>query len=132
LELFLDTFDNSQNYVCIQDKNNDFETSTNGNYIIIQKSSHPDFIIKKSDHIIYCDYEGEISYSKVSNINSIASVKRYHVEGEESEKGECVLFQNQIIGKIVKIIDDNILNTISMKIWEISIHNLNVRSLLIN
>jgi hypothetical protein len=130
LELFLDSFENSQNYVCIQDKNNEFETSTFGDYIIIQKSSHPDFQIEESDYIIYCDFEGEISYTKVSHINSIASVKRYHVEGEESENEQCILFQNQIIGKILEIIDDNFINSISMKIWEISINNLNIRSIL--
>lgn len=129
LDLFLDSFENSQNYVLIQDKKNEFESYTNGDFLIIQKPTHPDFKIEESDYIIFCDYEGDISYSKVSQINSIASVKRYYVESNKTQ-GKGVLFQNQILGKIVEIIDDNILNSISVKIWDISIHNLNLRSVL--
>ncbi len=132
LELFLDSFENSHNYLCIQDKENMLESNTNGDHLIIQKSSHPGFIIKESDLIIYCNFDGDISYTKVNHINSIAAVKRYHIEEQNEEQGKCVIFENQILGKIVEIIDDNIWNSISIKIWETSIHNLNLRSLLIN
>ena len=130
LELFLDSFENSQNFVLIQDKNNEFKSYTDGDFLIIQKPTHPDFKIEESDNIIYCDIDGGISYSKVNHIKSIASVKRYHIEEEDNNSRRCVLFQNQILGKIVEIIDDNIINSISIKIWDISIHNLNLRSVL--
>ncbi len=108
------------------------ESNTNGDHLIIQKSSHPEFKIEESDLIIYCNNEGDISFTKVTHINSIATVKRYYIEEKNKEKGKCVIFENQILGKIVEIIDNNILNSISIKIWETSIHNLNLRSLLIN
>ena len=49
LDIFLDSFENPQFYVCIQDKDNKLETYTDGDYLIIQKSSHPDFIIKENN-----------------------------------------------------------------------------------
>lgn len=132
LETFLDSFENSHNYLCIQDKKNMFELNTYGDYIIIQKPSHPDFKIDESDLILYCNYDGIISYTKVNHINSIASMKRYYIEEQNEEIGNNIIFDNQILGKIVYIIDDNILNSISIKIWETSINNLNLRSLIIN
>jgi hypothetical protein len=132
LETFLDSFENSHNYLCIQDKENMLESNTNGDYLIIQKPSHPDFKIDESDQIIYCSYDGDISYTKVHHINFIASIKRYYIEEQNEEIDNNIIFHNQILGKIVYIIDDNILNSISIKIWETSINNLNLRSLLID
>ncbi len=59
-------------------------------------------------------------------------MKRYYIEEQNEELENNIIFENQILGKIVYIIDDNILNSISIKIWETSINNLNLRSLLIN
>ena len=129
-ELFLDSFENSDNYICIQDKQNNLESNTFGDYLIIQKAPHPDFKIEKCDLIIYCDNEGDITFSKVNNINSISAIKRYYIEEETNELGKNVIFENQILGKIIEIVDENIINSISVKIWETSIHNLNLRSLL--
>ena len=131
-ETFLDSFENSHNYLCIQDKENMLESNTHGDYLIIQKPSHPDFKIDESDSILYCTYDGDISYTKVNHVNSIASMKRYYIEEQNEELENNIIFENQILGKIVYIIDDNILNSISIKIWETSINNLNLRSLLIN
>jgi hypothetical protein len=131
IEIFLDSFENSKNYICLQDIENSLESNTNGDYLIIQKASHPDFDILKNDKIIFYDNEGEISFTKVIQISSTATLKRYHIE-EASKHKKSVIFENQILGKIIDKIDDNILNSISIKIWETSIHNLNLRSLLIN
>ena len=126
-ETFLDSFENSNYYICVQDKDNIFQSNTNGDYLIIQKSSHPSFEIKESDIIVYNDYDDGVYYSRINHVGSIASVKRYYIEGNNKEKIDSYIFENQILGKIVEIIDDNILNSISIKIWETSIHNLNLR-----
>jgi hypothetical protein len=130
-ELFLDSFENSNYYLCLQDKNNILKSNANGDYIILQKSSHPDFKIEESDCIIYYNYNGEISYSKVNHINTIYTTKRYHIENQDNEQDSSIIFDNQILGKIIKVMDDSILNSISLSIWEISINNLNLRALII-
>jgi hypothetical protein len=132
IETFLDSFENSDKYICIQDRQNNLESNTFGDFLIIQKASHPDFKIEKCDLIIYSDNEGDITFSKINNINSISAMKRYYVEKDTCELGKNIIFENQILGKIIEIVDENILNSISVKIWETSIHNLNIRSLLID
>jgi len=132
LKTFYDSFENSHYYICVQDKDNKFESNTNGDFLIIQKSIHPDFIIKESDSIIYCKYDGDIAFTKISQINSIAAIKRYYIKEQNKEPENTIIFEDQILGKIVKIIDDTIWNSISIKIWETSIHNLNLRAILIN
>jgi len=131
-ETFLDSFENSSNYLCIQDKENDFNSNTNGDYIIIQKATHPNFEVKKNDLILYCNYEGNISFTKINQISSVAAIKKYQIEKVTRENDNNVIFENQILGKIIEIIDENIINSISIKIWEASIHNLNFRALLVN
>ena len=55
MDAFLDSFENPDHYICLKDKNNVYGSKTKtGEYMIIQKSSHPDFNVKKSDTIIYC------------------------------------------------------------------------------
>lgn len=132
IDIFLDSFENPQYYLCVQDKDNALGSYTNGDYLIIQKSSHPDFMIIESDSIIYCKNDGEIAYTKVNHINSIAAIRRYYIENQNEDTYDRLIFENQILGKIVKIMDDNIWNSISITIWEKSIHNLNPRALLIN
>jgi hypothetical protein len=123
--LFLDSFENSSNYICIQDKENIFNSNTEGDYLIIQKTSHPDFNIKKSDSIIYYNRDGNITFTKINQISSIASIKKYHSDFEKNG-----IFEDQILGKIIEIVDENIINSISIKVWETSINKLNIRALI--
>ena len=128
MDIFLDSFENPKYYVCLQDKDNSFGlNSKGGEYLIIQKSTHPDFNIDKSDSIIYFKNDGDIVCNKVYFISNIEAIKSYHTIDENEP-----IFEGQIIGKIVKIIDGNLWNSISLKIWETSINNLNLRALLTN
>lgn len=53
-------------------------------------------------------------------------------EGDYNDFGDEPIYENQIIGKVIGNVDNNLWNTISMKIWDISIHNLNVKALFTN
>jgi len=130
MEAFLDSFENPAYYICLQDKDNTFGLNTkNEEYLVIQKSSHPEFNIKKSDSIIYCKNNGDIACNKIYNINNIGATKRYYTTGENDIVSQPI-YDSQIIGKVITVIDSNIWNFISIKIWEVSIHNLNLRVLL--
>jgi hypothetical protein len=130
MEAFLDSFENPSHYICLQDKDNTFGLNTkNEEYLIIQKSSHPEFNIKKSDSIIYCKNNGDIACNKIYNINNIGAIKIYYTT-QENDGISQPIYENQIIGKIITTIDSNIWNFISIKIWEVSINNLNSRVLL--
>jgi len=130
IETFLDSFENPESYICLQDDGNWFSTkTTEQKYVIIQRSSHPEFTIEDNDEIIYCKSNGEIDCNKIKQEQyHLSSIKRYYAVENNKLTGERI-FESQIIGKVVKIIDENPWNSLSIKLWEISIHNLNVKEL---
>ena len=131
LNMFLDSFEKPEYYLCIKNNNYLFGTLANEQYIILQKSSHPNFNVKNNDEIIYFGNNGNVLCRKVSEINFINTKEKIYLVSYKHSQKE-IIHDNQIIGKIVKIVDDNIWNSISIKFWDISIHNLNLRSLIEN
>ena len=130
IDIFLDSFENSQYYICFQNNNNFLDNKVkNSEYVILQKSSHPDFNIKKNDTILYCRTNGELVCEKIEYI-SIHFIKTYYTKNN-LEISNQPIFESQIIGKVVSIIENNIWNSISIKCWELSINSLNLRSLII-
>ena len=128
VETFLDSFENSEYYLCFQDDDGIYATNSDDNmYMIIQKSNHPDFSADKEDLIIYLTNDDEIACSQVYHVSSIGTIKRYNIQDKESI-GHYVL-ENQVLGKIIKTVDNNIWNSISISIWEISINNLNIEEI---
>ena len=129
IEIFLDSFENPKHYLCIQSDGLIFGSKSDKNdLIIIQKSSHPDFFINKNDYVIYFTEEGFVEFSKIVNIKWFGSRAKYYKECDE-DFINYPIFKEQLIGKVIKTIDDNILNSISIKIWEASINNLNIRAI---
>ena len=129
LETFLDSFENPEHYLYIQNEDAIFGTKLKNNeYVIIQISSHPDFRIQKNDQIIYFLNEEEIACGQVYHISSLKNIERYHIIDNENIGRH--ISEKQVIGKIIKTIDDNIWNSISMTLWDISINNLNIRALI--
>ena len=127
LETFLDSFENPEAYLCL--KNSDRITgidTSDENFFIIQRKNHPEFNIQESDTVIYCKIDGEISCSKIFDVKGAGTYTRYYVE-DESDNEDKTIFKTQIIGKVLKEVDDNIWAQLSIKIWELSIHNLNIR-----
>jgi len=129
--VFLDSFENPQYYLSIENDKLLCGADTNKDFLIIQKSSHPEFFVENNDDIIYFGNNGDILCSKVYEVNSINTKNKFYTINYNNPY--CgIIYENQIAGKIIKIIDNNIWNTISIKIWDISIHNLNLRSLITN
>jgi len=131
METFLDSFENPDFYICVESNNNLIQSAANdGDYIIIQKSSHPEFNLENNDNIIYIKNQGGLASELIHHTNSIGGIKRYYTTDENNELNEKPIYEGQIVGKIVKIVDNNLWNSISIKIWDISIHQLNINALL--
>ena len=130
LDTFLDSFEHPDHYIFLHDPEgiSGVDLKETG-YVILQKSTHPDFTVSNSDYVIYCDNDLDLVCSQVYHINNLGTIKRYYVE-DNNEHNSQTIFEPQIIGKVINVIDDNIWNSISLTIWDISIHNLNVRALL--
>ena len=125
-DIFFDSFENPTSYQYF--KNNladDFPI----NYCVMQKSSHPDFLISKNDKIIYINEDGEILCKTISNINYKNSNTNFYKIKFDENLDSINIKDYQIIGKIVNDIDDNIWNKLSLKVWDASINNLNVAAL---
>jgi hypothetical protein len=132
-DTFLDSFENPDFYLYLQSGGYSMEPDIKEeDYILLQKSSHPDFNIQVGDVILYCKDNGEIACNRIRNINGISSVKRYHIIDDNGNLTDKHIYGSQIIGKIVSVVNTNLWDVISMKIWDMTIHNLNVRALFTN
>jgi len=121
LNIFLDSFEKPGCYVYLEN---------NGDYLIIQKASHPGFSVQKGDVILFWE-NGDINYDKINHVTGIGSWEKYYTTDENNDsKLEKIIYDGQVIGKIIKTVDGNLYNEISMKIWEFAIHSLNIRTLL--
>ena len=130
-DIFIDSFENSGSYLFIDDAKKTINYNlSDGQYLIFQKSSHPDFLIKQKDIILYCKENGELTCQTVYSINSIGSINYYTTKNNKDTYDEKPVYKSQIIGKIICVVDDNIVNKISMRVWDSSIHNFNINSFL--
>lgn len=119
LDTFLDSFENPDHYLCIQDNGNLFGSKTNTEkYIIIQKSSHPNFKVSENDYVIYVESDGSLNCDRVNHIISAGSVKKYNFADNAGIASESI-FENQIVGKVVDVIDNSIWSLMTIKIWDI-------------
>lgn len=128
LDRFVDSFENPQHYICVQ--NNGFFTGSkidDEKYILIQKSSYPNFQVSKNDYVVYSGDDGSLKINKIDSIENKGAIKIYNFLNEGKSEH---IFENQIIGKVIGALDNNIWNALSMKIWDISVHNLNIRALI--
>jgi len=129
IDSFIDSFENPENYILIN--NEKFSSDifqSEEKYIIIQKNSHPDFNIDKKDKVIYFTETGEICSSQILDITATGAYFKYKIKNHEDINSESI-YNYQIIGKIIKTIDDGFLNTLSLKLWEASISNININQL---
>jgi hypothetical protein len=131
METFLDSFENSEYYLCLQNDGFFASKINNENHIIIIKSSHPNFRIKNGDSIIYWNNDGDILCNKLERLDDVGSLKRYKSINYKDEE-QLPIYENQIIGRVINTVDNNIWFSISLKIWDISIQNLNFNSFLTN
>jgi hypothetical protein len=126
MEIFLDSFENPESYVCMKNSD-DIQglKAQDEKYILIQKTTHPDFQIEKNDEIIYFNINGEIEYNKILDITGAGLFKKYYIHNENEQ--DAAIYETQIVGKIIKNIDSNIWNELSVKLWEISLKYLNLQ-----
>jgi hypothetical protein len=129
IETFLDSFENPDKYIIIKNSP-DYLTSDieQQKYIIIQKSTHPKFNVEKEDEIIHIKTDGTLTCNKIYKINGIGYFEKYYIL-ENDKPSSYPVYKTQIVGKIIKTLDDNLWNQISIKTWETSIKNLNIHAL---
>ncbi len=129
IDTFLDSFENPNSYVYFKDSDSISGITTNQEkYVIIQKTSHPSFEVHEKDTILYFNFEGELECNKINGISGIGYSTKYYTNSEENE--EDYVFDNQVVGKVIQVLDENIITDLSLIVWDISISNLNIESIM--
>ena len=103
-----------------------------GDYIILQKTSHPDFSVIKGDKIFYLKDEGGLMCRSVHKVNKNGPINIYYTTNSEDEINDEPINEYHIIGKVVSVIDDNIWNSFSLEVWDLSRNNANAAALFTN
>jgi len=98
--------------------------------MVIQKTKLQESSLKKRDMVLYYDEQGSIEIDEIQKISAIGSFKTYYLNNKTNNNRP--ILTNQIIGKVIIKVDNNILNTISLKIWDLSIHSLNIKAFFSN
>ncbi len=80
--------------------------------------------------VLYYDEQGSIEIDEIQKISAVGSFKTYYLNNKTNNNKP--ILTNQIIGKVIIKVDNNILNTISLKIWDLSIHSLNIKAFFSN
>jgi len=133
MEVFLDSFECPKDYVYFQADEQLMEgIKNNDDYLILQKTNHPKFTLNEGDTILYSNGNDVVFCNKIYSISCIGTFKKYHVANMGEYQTNYPVYECQIIGKVVSIVDNNLWNVLSIKLWDISIHNLNAHALFIN
>jgi len=133
MDVFLDSFEHTEDYVYLQgDGASTGIDIDEEEYLVIQKSSHSEFTIHDGDLILYCNTEGKTACHQISCISPIGSIKRYQPIDNNNIPADEPIYDAQIIGKVISIVDNNLWNVVAMKLWDMSIHELNVHSFFTN
>ncbi|MFH1101085.1 MAG: hypothetical protein V1726_03510 [Methanobacteriota archaeon] len=127
LSTFLDSFENADYYKYVQDTTLTPTQQHQPSYILLQQATHPTFTIREGDTILYYTNDQGILYDTVQSITTQQHTSYYTTTNTNNNQK---IPTYNIIGKVVGIIDDNLWNTISIKTWDTSIKNLNIRALL--
>jgi hypothetical protein len=126
VDLFLDSFDNPDAYQYLNTEKYGLE-GVNGKYIIVQKTSHPDFSLVTGETVFYMKDEGGLLCQKIYRISDLGSLKKYYTLSLDGSTDPVV--EQEIIGKIIGMVDDNLWNVLALEFWDISIKNLNAVAL---
>lgn len=128
METFLDSFDNVESYQYFKGSLLDRD-DLDSKYVVLQKSTHPEFSILTGDEIFYLKDEGGLMCRKVYSINNQGSTNRYYIINFEGDANDEPVYKSEILGKVVSVVDNNIWNALSLKAWDVSINNLNAAAL---
>ena len=129
IDVFLDSFENPDYYNYLNDiPLAEDSCIENGDLVIVQRSSHPEFTANEGDIILRYKIEEGYSYNKIYQVNSDSSTIRYYAVGISNFDSETI-YEHNIIGRVVGVIDDNIWNSLSITLWKTSINNLNIKAM---
>jgi hypothetical protein len=128
-EAFIKSFQHPDIYQCLKTSEATRDSIPKG-YLLLETPTDQPFIIKHGDVILYRSEKGNVKCELVSSIIFRQGVKIYYTTTPYKDDIMGPIYENQILGKVTKTIDDNIWNTFCLQIWDFSIKSLNAYTLL--
>ncbi len=131
MDVFLDSFENTEYYLYVQD-NGDMRSVdiANDEYVIIQKSTHPAFQLQENDVVMYYDENGEAVCQHLAYITAVGPLLKYHLVDHATIDRDSVIYDAQVIGKVVSTAENTAWNAFCLQIWDITISQLNIHNFL--
>jgi len=131
MDTFLDSFQHPDAYQYMKNDNAS-NTDVKACFLILQTPTIQDFIVQNGDTILYRTNEGSVRCEPVLQIQLLHGTTVYYtaIPTEDDIKGP--IYDNQVLGKVTGIVDDNLWNALSLQLWDFSIKNLNAVTLFTN
>jgi hypothetical protein len=126
-DTFIDSFHHPNSYLYM--KNDNIQSiNGRGGYLILEKPCYQGYEIAEGDTILYHTHD-TVQQTIVSHILVEQGLKTYYVTPNDEDDAASPIYEQQIIGKIKGMLDDNPWNIICLQIWDLSIDNLNTVAL---
>ncbi|MBU0496449.1 MAG: hypothetical protein KKC68_05440 [Candidatus Thermoplasmatota archaeon] len=126
-ETFLDSFEHPQDYEWFSNMNLQGVTSETSN-IIVQKTHHPDFTLTYGDTIVYFQENMGFQCGQIDLVSTECHQKIYYIILEEQPLSYQPVFEEQVVGKILHTIDNDIWNSLTLELWQTATMRLNLIS----
>jgi hypothetical protein len=128
MDTFLDSFQNPDSYLYMKN-NKESNSNIREGYLILKKPAFQDFIVQNGDTIMYRTMEGSIRCESVLQVQLIHGTTVYYTTTPAEDDIKGPIYDTQILGKVIRIVDDNPWYALSLQLWDFSIKNLNTVSL---
>ncbi len=125
IDTFIDSFQHPTIYSFIK---NDDSTNALTGYLVIKIPSNQASVIKEGDSILCHTIKNTVQQRIVSQIQTKDGITIYYTTSL-TDSSDAVVYDSQIIGKIIANSGDNLWYTLCLQTWELSIEKLNIQTL---
>jgi hypothetical protein len=127
IDTFIDSFKHPSSFYYIKNDKTHSLDPTAG-YIILEKPPLQEFAIKEGDSILCHTIKNTLQQRIVYQIKIEDGIKTYYTTGN-TDALDGLIYEHQIVGKIIGISEDNIWYALCLQVWDLSIDKLNAVAL---
>ena len=131
IDTFLDSFQHPESYQYLKSDTINLP-GEKGEYLVLEKPTHVNYALSKGDNILYYAEDGALQCRNIMQTHLNQGIKTYYTTTIQEDDLDGPIYDYQIIGKVTGVIEDNIWNSLSLQVWDLSIDNLNAAALLSN
>jgi hypothetical protein len=125
INMFLTSFQHPDVYQYLKIQNAANRALPKG-YLLLETPTSQEFLIHNGDTILYRTGEGVVKCESVLSVELHHGTTVYYTMTSAQDDIKGPVYDAQILGKVTRIIDDNLWNAICLRLWEFSIQHLNV------